>query len=505
MQQSDPTNDDKPQSRGRASRAKLLGWLVHLLVIIACIIPGAWVNINAVLAQGGSNADVACVAGFAIAASVLTFFLMESLWQRRYGWAVGIAPLAVFFLVLNWGIAMGGFSVVHEAMRETRIAQIQQKDEDSEQARENKAKIDALRKTAGFDTPEMIAAEIGKLKKDRRFQSSGGCAVDGEKKITVKASETLCQDIDTLTGKLSAAKQIVKLEDERRARGWVVGTYTEHKSALSSDPTIDNLTQLVMTLFNLSVSPKLMGAIVASLKALGVELLADVVPPIIVMLFRMLKSAPEPARMTNPAPRMRRPVLPVLAPQDAPRIEARPGLHPAQDSLPHPAQDEPQDEARIALENKAHPAHPAAPVLVAESPQDETAILPQDEAPILARTAPAILPEKKDISMPQDGLDPADLEDVKSWREDCLAADQTGARTLYGDAFDHYSGWCKARGKKPVMKGAFTLAMKALGWPEMEMKAATASGAVNFRAKVGGKMWFYGAAIRKQAALKVVR
>jgi hypothetical protein len=46
--------------------------------------------------------------------------------------------------------------------------------------------------------------------------------------------------------------------------------------------------------------------------------------------------------------------------------------------------------------------------------------------------------------------------------------------------------------------------MKELGWPECDLKKAQKAGTVNFR-KVGGKLYLYGATVKKQAALKVVK
>lgn len=356
--------------------------------------------------------------------------------------------MMTFFILLNWGIAMGGFSVVHDVMKETRSDQLRQREEEGQQARENRAKIDALRKAAGYDTPEMITAEIAKLKKDRRFQSSGGCATDGEKKITVKASESLCQEIDTLTGRLSAAKKIASLEDERRARGWKLGTDMENNAALSSDPMIDNLTQIVLTLFNLSVSAKLMGAIVAAVKALGVELLADVLPPIIVMLCRML-SAGGTASST-----LRKTDIPEIAGASPELIKTNP-------------------PAMLALEILPDTSNPPEPL----------------------KQAPETNPPATPLNPPVDVLNaPTQMRtgesDLRRWTSEYLTL-REGSGLQSKPLYEVYVVWAEARGIEPVTIAIFGRLMPLIGYPKLKDKKT-------------GLMVYQGVAL-KQHNLKVVK
>jgi hypothetical protein len=156
-----------------------------------------------------------------------------------------------------------------------------------------------------------------------------------------------------------------------------------------------------------------------------------------------------------------------------------------------------QDLTRIAPAESQILANPAPQEKTSPEPEILHQDSPQERAPILARRKPA-------IPLP-DGLDEASLRDVQSWRDDCADADQEGQRVLYGHAFDHYSKWCVARGKKPVIKPAFGLAMKELGWPDADHKEAVEQGAVNYKAKVGGRFHLYGMILRRQGALKVVK
>jgi hypothetical protein len=179
---------------------------------------------------------------------------------------------------------------------------------------------------------------------------------------------------------------------------------------------------------------------------------------------RSLKLARE-KQVAKIATELKSAILPILDRQDQPRI------------APH---DPAQDDARMALGSQGNPARPGSAVIAQDLPQDQ----------------PAVLRPKKAIILPRYEVDEASLCDVRDWVQSWLDSGQTGSRTLYGDAYDHYANWCRARRRKPVPKSAFTLAMKELGWPKKE------PGAVNYRAKVGGKVWFYGAAIRKQPRLE---
>jgi hypothetical protein len=162
-------------------------------------------------------------------------------------------------------------------------------------------------------------------------------------------------------------------------------------------------------------------------------------------------------------------ILPTREPHDDPRI----GPH-------NPA----QDEARMALEINGYPGRPVSAVLAQEEAQDKTAGRRPRKAPIL----------------PQHKADEASLGEVRVWAQSWLDSGQTGSRVLYAEAYAHYVRWCKPRRRKPVPKSTtFTRAMNELGWPERE---EAEPGAINYRAKVGGQMWFYGTAIRKQPRLE---
>jgi hypothetical protein len=238
---------------------------------------------------------------------------------------------------------------------------------------------------------------------------------------------------------------------------------------------IDNFTQLTVTFFNLSVSEKLMGAIWAGLKALGTELVADVLPPIIVMLMRLMTGA---TLAWNPA-RREQEILPILVPQKTSQQDAES----CSGTLPGLRSNPAQDSTRIAVDSGQFLAIPDQ----LKNPDPD----PQPVAQDTDRECAGILVTSGDQILLPNGLDEASLSDVKSWVENCIDGGQDhGARILYGDAYGHYQKWCGVRRKKPVCKPAFGLAMAKLGWPKM---------------KIGGQFQFVGAAFKSQPTLKMVR
>jgi hypothetical protein len=456
MQQEGMADDGKPVSKHGAavqSRAlKWLGWFMHLLIILVCITPSVWVNVDAVLRQEAGLSDIACVVGFAIAAAICTLFVFEAAWRRLYGWSIAMVPLALFFIVLNWGIAMGGFSVVHEATRDMRAEQIRQREESSARAKENSAKIEALRKVAGYDTPGMIEAEVLRLKRDRH-----------------RAAGSLEREM----GRLDASRQIVRLETERAAKGWAVSTATEQTVQQSADPMISNLTNLSLVLLNIDASPKVMGAIWASLKALGTELLADALPPVIVLLLRLLKGEGRPAR----ASRARRAVTPEKAVTPSPSL---PVTQPITEAL-SPITMTPEN-SMLSIENQ--------PVTEGITARVSPAVL--DRHDTLSMVTPAATPKtprkthEKKVSKKGD---PASLGDVAQWVEDNLEFVE-GEKIQATPLHQHYVEWCEARGKTPVNMYGFGLTLKELQkWPKEQ---------------IGGR-WFYMGASLKKKAFKVVQ
>ena len=434
---------------GVTSRANSLArWLVHLFIVLLCVAPSVWINVKAQLELGSGYDMVAAVIGFAVLAPILTLNSAESMRACRWLLASFWGLLAAVFIILNTVLALGGYSAVRDSVMDARAAKMRQSENRTERLKDARNQIADLRKVAGTASPEMLAHEVASMEANRIFARSAQCS-----SVTLPDSQAFCQRLASERRKKAAADEIRRIEELIERKGWAVSTATEAPS--TADPQIENLTALTVAFFGVRYDQRLMAAMLSVFLALMTEILADLGPIAVLFAARSLRKK-------------------------------------SADPTPHHGQDEEQDKGAIM---------PVLPVM-AEAAQDEPKALENkaDPAIIMDRTAGQDEQDKAASILPPDGLDPASLEDVKSWLESCLDPDQDGERIAYGDAHKHLAEWCKARRKKVVPKSAFTLAMKSLGWPD-----DAAEGATRYRAKVGGKMWFYGVAIKSKPTLRAVK
>lgn len=430
------------------SRAyKLTRWLMHLFVVLLCITPSVWINVRAQLDLGSGYDMVAAVVGFAVLAPILTLNAYTSARDRQVGLTMVWASVAIVFVCLNTVLALGGYSAIRDKVADARAASMRHTDEKGERLAEARQRIAALSPTSGSASPDMLASNVAALEADRLYLRSTQCH-----QVTKGDSENFCQRLAAERGRLAAAVEIRRIETEIDRNGWSISTGMERPSA--ADPQIENLTAITVAIFGVRYDQRLMASMLSVFLALMTEILADIGPVAILFAWSRMGRRREP----NPG---------FLLPQDGNQILA---------ILPH--HDFPPQDAEKTLEIKDDPT-----VVLAR-------ITPQDEV-------------NMSISViPPEALENPSLQDVSSWLGDCLNPGQDGERILYGDAHDHLAKWCKARGKKVVPKSAFTLAMHALGWPNRE---DTENGSIRYRAKVGGKMWFYGVGLKKQPALRAVK
>lgn len=242
--------------------------MLHILLAILCVVPSAWVNVEAQIAINAGWSIIAAVVGFALLAPIFTMASARCFQRRERVAGTAWGAVAAVFMVMNMLIAISGISGVRDAAADIRTEQIRKEGERAA----IRLQIAELQSEIGTTSVGVIEAEMALLK-----------GVKWERANV----------------RLEKAKKLERLEAQRA--GW--GAVVEVPSSV--DPGSANIIALVVAIFGIQVDERLLRAILSGSFALLLEIGADLGPIAIAVLVRdprpvqVHKPANEPAKPAN--------------------------------------------------------------------------------------------------------------------------------------------------------------------------------------------------------------
>lgn len=239
---------------------------MRVFLAILCVIPSAWVNINAQMATGAGLEILIGIGFLALMAPIFTLAAASSI-ERRHPFSTLLwSALAVIFIVVNTAIALSGISGVRDAAMDRRIEQQRQAGD----RRLIADHITDLRKKIGSASAAMVKAEMDALPRGWKREQA---RVRWE---TAREAERLQVKVD----------------------GWVTSVEPEPSSV---DPGISNIIALVVAIFDKKLDERFLAALFSGMFALLLELGADLGPIAIATLMRRSPSPRFPQPASHPA------------------------------------------------------------------------------------------------------------------------------------------------------------------------------------------------------------